>query len=115
MRDRVGALTSISDANNLNARALTPFSPIRCEISLIGAFPIYIYIYIYGILSNENCSHGVTVRTFVWGPTGGPILGWDQWGLKDIWDHPKYQVWPQSHDPNPFINGRQAQSIPMGI
>ena len=44
MRDWVGALTSISNANNLNVRALTPISYIRWEISLIKASPIYIYI-----------------------------------------------------------------------
>ena len=73
------------------------------------------YMIDFGIWSGDNCSHGVTARTF-WRAHRGFNFEMRPVGIeRSIWNHREYQVWHQSHAPNPFIHDRQAWSICIGI
>lgn len=66
------------------------------------------YIYIYRIYLRERTGSHLLYKNFQWSPTVGSIWRWD-WGLERfIWDHPRYQVWLQSHAPNSFIRHPQV-------
>ena len=56
MRDSMGPLTSISNANNLNVRAPTLISHSKVRDTLIGTSP-YIYIYFFFVCVYVECNY----------------------------------------------------------